>query len=481
MKSQTRYEVFTSYALNQFFTLALIFFAAVISWHLMKSAREIIFLGFNLQDPQMKITLDFWAGIPVTLGFCAGFILMANHFSREKLFYASVMAVYGVLLVGALWIYPLREKIQPEAEVIQRLREAYPYLQTLIIFYGRWLEITLYALMSLWLPLFVSFFPWLLANDLTTLLKARFFYPLLMFLAGIPFFLGHAIIDKLGAVNQENALDMLKVFVITCGAFVMAMVFFYWRYHRLHEKNSAYFPEQKPLRFPVIASFNNLFSHEISRGIFFLVVGLSFLAEMLVTLLFEQMNLVNIHKTTLSGINDTLNAWIGPMGKVTILYLILALIPLRQQRWKGLGFLNGITVLLITLGIYVLTYTGHVLKDERIWGIPMGVLVVIFVLSVLESLRQYWFVPLKEMLFISLSGEHRVKSKAICDLVGVALGVALAQILMTINRSIAGGDYFQALPYNIGFSMILAIMWLKSIADLVPHMKKAEALPSQNQ
>lgn len=480
MKSQTRYEVFTSYALNQFLSIVAIFFAAVISWHLIKSAREIIFLGFNLQDPQLRLSLDFWSGIPISLGFCAIFIILANKLQREKLFYASIVLVYLPLLIGAMWLYPLRNSIQPAGEAIQKLRETYPYLQVLFIFYGRWIEVGLYAIMTLWMPLFVSLLPWLLANDITSLLKARFFYPLLMFLAGIPYLLGISLIDKLGPVTQESSSEMLKAFVVCAGVCLMLMVIFYWRYHRLHEKNSTFFPEQKPLRIPVIASFNQVFSHPTSRAIFFLIVGLSFIAELFMTLLFEQMNLVNIHKTTLSSINDTLNSWIGPMGKITIIYMIFAYIPLRQHRWKGLGLLAGISLLLMVLSIYVLTYTGYILKDQRAWGVPMGVLVVIFVLSILESLRQYWFVPLKEMLFMSLGAEHRFKSKAICDLVGLSLGVASAQMLISINRSIAGGDFFQALPYNIGFAMILAILWLKSITDLGPHMKKAESLQTQN-
>lgn len=479
MKTQNRYEIFTTYAFNQFITIFLLMFFSIMVWTFLKPARDIITLGLNPQDPMILPSLEFWAGLPLMALFTCVFIVLSNHFPREKLFYICAGIILIPLFAGIMWLFPIKEKIYPAAEEIQRLREAYPHVQAIFIFYGKWLDVLMYLLISLWFPVFVAMFPWQFANDLTNLLKARFFYPVLTFFLGIPQFLGSYLVKLWGKAPQDEVYDRLRLYVMIAVGFCFLMVLVYRRYHTLHEKNSAYLPEQKPLRYPLIPSFNHMFSDPSSRGMFFLTVGISFILTILASILLEQVGLMHTHKEAVANLHQSINGWIGSTGKIVVMYTVVALVALRFHRWKGLGFFVGVSVLSIVLLVYTLTYTSYIVKDEQFFGVPVGILCVVFAISFLESIRQYWFVPLKEMLFISLAPEHRVKSKAICDLLGVAAGNACAHLMISMNKSLAGGDFFQALPYNIGFAMIFSVVWFKAITDLGPHMGKAEASASQ--
>lgn len=481
MKQNNRYEIFTTYAFNQFIPLIFIQLCAICGWLVFNVVKDAILLGFNSADPFIRPAFNFWAGFPTMFFFTVLYLFLANKVSREKLFYWTMAVILGPLIIMCFWLYPVRTEILPAAANIQKLRETYPHLQGLFIFYGRWVDVLMYALLSLWGPVFVFMYVWQFANDITNLIKARFFYPTLAFLGGVPYLLGTILIKKLGgdALTEENAVTQIKIFSFVGCCFAAIMTYVYWRYHRVHQKNSHQMPEQKPLKTPLIASLNYAFSDPAARSIMFLMAGIAFIAEILMTLLFEQMKLVSIHKNTLSTINEIIASWIGPMGKVTVLYLIFALLQLRRNKWASLSILTGLTLVGVVLTIYIMTYTGYMIRDIRYFNIPLGVISVVVALSIIESIRQYWFTPLKEMFFISATSEHKIKTKAVTDILGVSAGISAAHVILFLTTNLSKTNFFQALPYSIGFCMIVVVVWFKALMDLRSVMQKAETLPSQ--
>ncbi|USO01693.1 MAG: hypothetical protein H6849_01440 [Alphaproteobacteria bacterium] len=481
MKPSKRYEVLTNYGFNQFIPVALIQFCFIVIYILLKSYKKIL-LGTLAGDPYVAPAIDTWATVPMILLFLGGYLKLANHLRREQLFYLSLSVVVCPLAVLTFWIYPNGEFLSMKSETVQIIREQYPHMQFLIIWIGRWVETLMCGFATLWGPVFVYMFIWQFANDITNLVKARFFYPVLVFLGGVPYVVGQSIVARSvpdGIVDADQIASILQRYMVITLALSAAAAYIYWHYHQKAKQENKYLPVQVPQKLYVMQSLNHAFSDAFTLRLIILSFGMAFILEVMSTLLSNLTAVTHVEFLQMAEFMDSLTGWIGAMGKLTIVFVLAAIYRLRRTYWSGLSSMTGAAMSCLVVALYVFDYMGYLLKDQMIFSVPMGVAVVATILVLTEGTKFYWYIPAREMFFLTMSQEHRIKSKAIADLLGISAGLTFARIVIAGTTALGNDDFFLGLPYLMGITILVAIAWLKSIVDLRGHMSKSEREPHQ--
>ncbi len=482
MKPLKRYESFTSYGFNQFLPLVTIQFCFIVIYILLKSYKNLILGGLEA-DPYVRPAIESWSTVPMMLLFLGGYLKLSNHFRREQLFYISLGAIMIPLAVLTFWVHPNGQVLSMKSATIQGLRENYSHMQFAIIWAGRWIETLMCSFATLWGPVFVYMYIWQFANDVTNLVKARVFYPVFIFLGGIPYVVGQSIVSHSvpqGVLDADKVMVVLQRYIVISLLLSAVAAYVYWRYHKAARETNADHPPQSLLKLHVIQSLNSAFSDGVSRRLIILAVGVSFILEVMSTLLMKLTQITRVNQEMMAGFMDGVTGYIGAMGKFTVILVLIAMFRLRQKNWSGLATITGVAFSGLVVALYVIDYMGYLLVDQMVFAVPLGVFVVAVLMVLTEGVKFYWYLPAREMVFLTLSQEHRIKSKAIADLLGVALGLTLARLAILVTQQIGGGDFFVGLSYLMGVTILVAMVWLKSIVDLQGYMAKAEMDPLQN-
>lgn len=442
--------------------------------------------------------LKVWGTVPAAIVFMLIYAKLSNILSKEALFYTIIVPFIIFFGLFACLFYPNREVMQPNAFADYLLQVLPAGCSGLVEAIRNWIYSVFYVLAELWGSAILSLLFWGFANDITKVSEAKRFYALLGLGANIALLCsGPAIVFASDILKSAPAgqdawqisLNYLMGMVVVAG--ISIIITYYWINRNVltdarffAQGDMAKAKKEKP-------------KMSIGDSLLFLAKSPYILCLAVLVIAYGvSINLVEVTwknqlKLQYPNPNDY-STFMGYFSTVTGAATIIMLLFVGGNAIrKGWGFAAMITpVVLLITGT---AFFAFVLFRENLTGyiammgtspLMMAVLFGAAQNIMSKSAKYSLFDPTKEMAYIPLDQESKVKGKAAIDVVGARLGKSggsmVQQVLLLMCGSIAAiTPYIAVVLFFIIAAWLVAVRALNKRFVALTSQPKQEAQPAQ--
>jgi AAA family ATP:ADP antiporter len=424
--------------------------------------------------------LKVWAVVPAAFLFFFLYTKISNVLSKPALFYTLVVPFLAFFALFAFVLYPNKDVLHPHASA-DYLQSVLPAgFHGIIAMYRYWTFSLFYTLAELWGSVVLSLSFWQLANDVTTVKEAKRFYAHFYLLGNLFVFAAGYVTRHFSLVRDHLApgidpwaytLNYLISIVTVAGLIVVGL--YYFLQHHIFNRTDVELP-------PVHDAPKGKKKPKMSMGesIRFLISS-RYLALIAVLVLAYNMciNLtevawkhrVHLQYPTENGYNGYMGFVYMCMGVATFVVILIGSAIVRNLGWK-----KGALATPIMLGITGLAFFGLSIFDSSLepiiamLGTTPLMLAVMFgtIQNVLSKSTKYaLFDPTKEMAYIPLDSESKMKGKAAIDVVGSRLGKSGGALLQQAMFLLIG-PITVIMPYSAVLMLIIIVAWVVAVYAL---------------
>ncbi|MBA2368840.1 MAG: NTP/NDP exchange transporter [Candidatus Protochlamydia sp.] len=435
--------------------------------------------------------------VPAAILFMIIYAKLSNVLSKENLFYVTLLPFIIFFGLFAFFIYPKREALMP-IESAEALRAYLPGgWKGLAAAYENWMYSLFYILAELWGSVVLSLLFWGFANQITRVTEAKRFYSLFglganlaLLVSGPAIYYASDIRKHLpeGVDAWQVSLNYLMGMVVVAGLAILAV---YWWINRniltdarFYDQDAPGLPKKKKMKMSLGDSFKFIFTSKYILSLAVLVIAYGIAINLVEITWKSQL------KEQYPNPNDY-SAFMGLFSTMTgaVTILMMLFVGGNVIRLKGWGFAAQITpVVLLVTGVAFFSFVifkGSLAGYISALGTTPLFLAVIFgaaqnVMS--KSAKYSLFDPTKEMAYIPLDEDSKVKGKAAVDVVGARLGKSGGSLIQM--GLLAFGTLAQITPYIGAILLVVIVGWIyaarslsKQFTQLTADQSVANAVP----
>lgn len=467
-----------AYELKKILPMFLMFFFISFNYTILRDTKDTLIV--TAAGAEAIPFLKTFGVVPAAILFMIIYAKLSNVLSRENLFYVTLLPFVIFFGLFAFVFYPMREALLPHASS-EMLRAYLPGgWSGFAAAYHNWMFSVFYILAELWGSVVLSLLFWQFANQITRVTEAKRFYSLFGLGANVALLAsGTAIIyasdiRKLlpeGVDAWQVSLNYLMGMVVVAGIAIMAIYWWINRYiltdNRFYDPNQEKAPgKKKKAKMSLGESFKFIFSSKYILCLSVLVIAYGISINLVEVTWKSQVKLQYPNYNDYSTFMGGFSRW---TGFVTILMMLF--VGGNLIRMKGWGFAAMVTpvVLLITgVGFFsFVIFSDNLAGYITALGTTPLFLAVFFgaaqnIMS--KSAKYSLFDPTKEMAYIPLDDDLKVKGKAAVDVVGARLGKSGGSIiqmgLLTIGPLAVITPYIGVILFFIIGAWIVAVVSL---------------------
>jgi AAA family ATP:ADP antiporter len=480
-----------SYEVKKFLPMGIMMFCILFIYTVLRDTKDAILVNSPGAGAE---SLAFAKGIGVTIAAVAFMILYtkaANLFKREGLFYATALPFLVFFGLFPYCIYPHVDALHMSLDTIKEYQALYPNLTWIVPLVGNWTYTLFYILSELWGSAVLSLLFWQFANAITPVKEARRFYGMFGFLGNFGLLIsGPAIIyvsqsiHSLGLSRAESTgmmLQYLMAFVIVAGAILLYT--FYWMNRNVLTDIRYYNPEEmgetkkKKAKLSMMESFKFILQSPYLGLIAMLVLAYGVSIN-----LFEGVwkGQIKIAYPTEVEYNTVMGGLSTITGGIAVILMLIGSNLLRSFSWRTCALITPavlITGILVFFGVIYYNNgllpegmkivdaikEGIIKKELIVFAVALGLFVNAFGKAVKYSL----FDPTKEMAYIPLDPELKVKGKAAVDVIGGRGGKSAGSyIQMSLLTLFSGSALYQLVPIIAPIAIGVVVLWVLSVFGL---------------
>jgi AAA family ATP:ADP antiporter len=472
--------------MKKFLPMGMMMFFILFNYTILRDTKDTLVVGAS--GAEAINFLKFWGVTPASILFVILYAKLSNMLSKESLFYACIVPFILFFGAFAFIIYPNKALLHPSVETVQALQQSIPVLRFIFALWGAWSYSIFYIMAELWGSVVVSLLFWQFANEITRTNEAKRFYALFPLLGNVALILSGKTVTYFSDIRGNYppevdswgiSLNYMMGTVVIAG--LATIVTYWWMNHNVLTDpfyyDAAAMPKKEKKEKPKLSmaeSFKYLFTSRYLGFVALLVLGYG-MAINLVEVTWKSQLKINY---TVDGvfIENAYSAFMGNFSAFTGIATI-ALILMTKGIVRRFGWFTGAiitpAILLIT---GVLFYVFVIFRDQLDWlTLAMGVTPVFMAVmigatqNILSKGTKYsLFDPTKEMSYIPLDQELKVKGKAAVDVVGGRLGksggaVVQQFLLLTISTT---ATQITIAPYSCGVMIVVILAWMFAAGGL---------------
>jgi AAA family ATP:ADP antiporter len=423
----------------------------------------------------------FWV-IPAAIVLMIIYAKLSNLLSKEKLFHTTVLTFLIFFALFALVLYPNKEFLH-SSQLADYLASIIPArFSPLTATFKNWTFTLFYIMSELWGSFVLSLLFWGFANDTTRVTEAKRFYGLfglganVALLAAGPFILFiNKIAPSLGPEvdHWQIQLNYLTTASILSGLIVMWI----YRWINIHVLTDVRFfdrseqskvKKEKP-KMSLMDSFKFLAHSKYMVCIALLVLSYNVIINLVEITWKEQAHV--LYPTT-AAYSHFMGYYQIILGIVTIfMMLFVSSNVLRRFGWAVAAYITPIVLMITGIGFFIFIIFRESL-DPLLTELGTTTLFVAVIFGTIQNVmskssKYSLFDPTKEMAYIPLDQESKVKGKAAIDTVGSRLGKAGGAGIQIGLTTTLGVTSLTAVAPHIGIIMFVILsVWLWAIRSL---------------
>lgn len=439
--------------------------------------------------------LKGWGVVPSAIIFLLIYSKLSNILSKANLFYVTMAPFIIFFALFPTVLYPNKEFLHPtvSADYLQSLLPM--GFSGLIACYRNWTYSIFYILAELWGSAVLSLMFWGFANEINHTSQAKRFYTLFTAGANVALIFSGQMINYFSDIGStlppgvdpwQVSLNYLMGVVVLFSLGVVAL--YWWMQRNVLTDKKLYDPEaggspkkkSKP-KMTLAESFKYLISSKYLICICLVVIGYGMSINMVEVTWKGQL------KLQYPNPNDY-NAFMGNFSTFTGIFTIaMAFVGGYIIRKKGWGFAAMLTPLILM--ITSIGFFSFILFRENMAGFianlgttPLALAVLIGMIQNIASKATKYslFDPTKEMAYIPLDQESKVKGKAAIDVVGARLGKSGGAFLQQ-GLIVAFGSIAAITPYVTVLTLAVIGAWMyavKALSKQYGELTSEEAPPT---
>lgn len=478
--------------LKKIIPLLLLKFLASIIYTILTCLKDTFVVTADSSGAEVIPVLKGWVVFPLSVLCVIAYTKLSNHFKRSTLFYSFILIFLVLITVHAFLLYPNFDTLSPSKSsdwLVQRFGSQYTHW---ISVYRNWIHSLFFITAELWGQIVIFILFWGFVNHICQMKEAKRTYTLLIAAGDMAAILAAPIslyyTQKNIGQDFSITLQTLTLYILVCGILILGV---YWWANRYTLSNPLYYnPSETKIslnektKLTLRKSIKHIFSSKYLLSIAVLVIGCAL-----------TINMVEVtYKANLKLLCPTKEAYQAFTIKLTCILNIVSLFTVlilggnihRIFGWHFCAQITPITVGITGAIFFILClFKDHLAPYCSLIGINSLTLIVFvgaFQNMASKVVKYSFFDSTKEMTYIPLDQESKVKGKAAIDMVGSRFGKSSSSWIQLILIQIAGtGSIFSTTPYLLPILVMVVGYWSYSARYLSKELriKEGELLPSK--
>jgi AAA family ATP:ADP antiporter len=465
-------------SLGKFCSLAFMFFCILFNYTILRDTKDVLVVTAPGSGAEIIPFLKTWLNLPLAFAFMWVYSKMSNFMSPQRMFYTIIFPFLAFFTSFAFILYPLKDVIHPYAAVDNLLQIVGPRFAAPLAIVSNWSFCLFYVASELWGSVVVSVLFWGFANQICTVDEAKQFYPLFGLGANVALiFSGRAVkyfsqvranlppgVDG-WAVSLKGMMSLVLVF----GCLIALNYFLVNKFLLPRAKlPTSAAPKKKKSKenMSVPESLKFLAGQRYIRDLATLVVAYGI-----------SINLVEVTwkskiKAQFPNPNDY-SSFMGDFstytGVVTFIMMLASRFIFKKFGWGVAALITPVVLFITAIGFFGLVLFSEALTPS-IAAMGMTPLFAAVLIGAAQNIfskssKYSLFDPCKEMAYIPLDQETKIKGKAaidvVCNPLGKSGGALIQQFLILGFGSLAAST-----PYLAVCLFFIIGIWIRSSMSL---------------
>jgi len=410
---------------------------------------------------------------------CAFFITLlyakgSDLLSKKSLFYASTIPFLLFFGLYGFILFPNQDSLCPHSTADWLVTCVGESHQHWVAIYRYWMHSVFFVVAELWGSLMIVFIFWSFANQICTVKEASKFYTLFAAGGNLGVIIASPLIWSCSKIfNHGNySLAVQYMMAMAMGLTFLIMTLYWWTNKKVYDVDQLSAPLKKKKSRPSLhEGFKTILDSRAVGFIAIMVVGYGL-----------SVNLVEVSwkaalKLRYPDANDYQAYCSIVQGIIGVMAFFLSLF-IGGNVLRRLGWFSSALATPLILGLCSLAFFGAYL-----FGVQNGVFVnelaltaVVYIGTVhnvaCKSMKYCFFDPSKEMAFIPLSDDEKVKGKAAVDLVGSRFGKSGSSwIQVGLIEMVGSGSLLNIGAYLAPCIAAALAGWIYAVSGLNRYMK----------
>lgn len=488
--------------LKKFLPMLLIFFLLTFDYNILRTMKDTLVVTAKGSGAEVIPFIKVWAMFPMSIFMTYLYTRLSNRFSHMTVVYTMFLLFMLFFALFAFVLYPARHLLHPHASADYFTQILPAGFKGLIAMYRYWIFTAFYVMAELWSNIVVFMLFWGFVNQITRIQEAKRFYGLFgigINISGMVAAVAVAALHRdqldlslpFGSTGWDQTMTMLLGLVLLAGAATMAI--FSWINRTVLKDPHSYDPSQAKKDKDVIGklsvrdNISYLMRSKYLLSLAFIVIAYNLVINLVEVLWKDQMrelypdpNDFNYYMNKVMGFTAffaTTFSWFVSGNSI------------RKFGWTITAMLTPIILLVTSVGFFgcILTQSAaHDLMQGLLGTTPLA-LAVFFGSSqnvLCRAAKYSVFDATKEMAFVPLSPESKIRGKAAIDGVAARLGkssgsVVHQSLLLTL------GSFAASAPWVGGLLLIVIALWMfavrlmgRQFVELTSNQAQETAAPS---
>lgn len=480
--------------LAKFLPLLLMSFFIAFNYNILRNLKDSLIITAESSGAEVIPFIKVWVLLPMAVLLTFIFTRLVNRFSREKIFYLMMGGFLGFFFLFTFVLYPLRSYLHPD-NFSAWLTSFLPIgLKGLIAMIHYWTFTCFYVLAELWGNIILSVLFWGFANEVTKVTEAKRFYGLIgigcnfsgVAAGQISIMLSPTTYNPLipfGHDAWEQALMLSTTAVLVSGALIV--VTFRWLNRNViakeesNAKAASKSPEEAAPKMKL--SMRQNFAY-LAQSRYLISIALVVICYNIVINLTEV-----IWKAQVKELYPNTSDYYTYMSQISTITGFIATLTalfvsgnaLRKCGWTFTAMITPAILLTTSIGFFAfMLFKDPLGSFVSLLGTTPLAMAVLFgsAQNCLSRASKYTlFDATKELSFIPLDRESKLKGKAVIDGVGSRLGKSGGSVVYQ-GLLVCFGTLAATTPYVGGILLVAITAWIFAVkalgrrfTDLVSH------------
>jgi len=467
------------FELKKFFPMLGMFFLIALNYNLLRTFKDSMVVTAPNSGAEAIPFIKVWAILPSAILLTFIFTRLANKFNREKVFYIMMFIFLAFFFIFTFVLFPLRDFLHPHALADQLQAYLPAGFKGLIAIFRNWTFTLFYVMCELWSTAIMTVLFWGFMNEVVSVSEAKRYYGLLMIGANASSIasgqlsvwlsnIGFNPALPYGTTRWDQSVLFLNCAIIASG--ILAIGIFRWLNTKVIKPTDHLPAHEQPEK--VKMSMRKNFSY-LAKSKYLVCIAAIVLTYNLAFNLIEV-----VWKNQINTLYPDPSNFQSYMGQVTTATGIVATFTaifitgnvIRRFSWTTSAMIPAAIVLLTGIGFFsfvlfqhsgLSTLAAFAGFSPMAFGLLLGSLQNIFT----RASKYTFFDATKEIAFIPLSNESKLKGKAAIDGVGSRLGKSggsvIHQGLLLFFTTVSAST-----PYVAVIFLGILVIWILSIISL---------------
>lgn len=451
--------------------MMLMLFLICFNYSILRNVKDAVVITAKSSGAEVIPFIKVWVLLPMAILLTFIFTRLSNRYSQEKVFYLTISSFLLFFGFFTFVFYPYREYFHPH-QLADALELTLPAgFKGLIAMFRNWSFTIFYVISELWGSMVLSVLFWGFANEITVITEARRFYSMLGIIASFAGVVAGISANYLASENWEETLRTLTLAIIGCGC--VAMWIFKWMnknvlssstFDALHKTRKELKEPSTKKKISLRESFSYLSNSKYLLYIAALVICYNLVINLVEIVWKDQLKQLYPEPLDYNRYMNHVTTSVGLVATFTSFFIA----PLIGRfGWTRTALITPVSMLITSIGFFAFMLFRHDLAEPvlALTGITPLAIAVFFGASQVclsKACKYSIFDSTKEMTFIPLGHECKLKGKAAIDGVGSRLGKSGGSVVHQGLLMVFGSISMSA-PYVAAILMLVIVGWMGAV------------------